>query len=680
MANRIKGITIDINGDSTGLNKALENVEKKSKQTSSELKDINKQLKFDPSNTELLSQKQTVLKEAIGATKEKLEQLKNAEAQVQAQAKRGDITQEQYRAFQREISATESYLNHLENEAKQTNDVLGQTAEQPKSKFQQLKDKIKEAGNSASDSAKGGFTVMKGALANLAAQGIQKAVSGLKSLIGKFTELGQKADDINTLSKQTGISTEDLQKMEYASELIDVEVSDITSSLKKMKKNMTSTSSATVDAWAQLGISVRNGNGELRNSTDVFYETLEALSKVSNETERDTLAMTLFGKSADSLAGIVDDGGQALRQMGDEAERVGAVMSQDTLDNANKFNDAIDKIKATGQGVFAQIGGEIAEELAPELEEMQSEFQEWISSDEGKEFIHELAEGIKGLIHLIVDVVKFVVENKEFVVGAIMAVVTAVNVLNAVLLANPIGLIIEAIGLVIAAIVLLAENWDEVCNAISEAWDAVCEFFATLWDKNMEILTGAWNFIKGIGIAIGEFFKGIWDGIANSFKSVWNGIKSFFSDFWEGLKNVCKSGINGIIRILNGMISAVNVILTPLRAIIMAVGNLFGAEWSLNDVAIPKIPMLAKGGKMTSGSAIFGEAGPELLTVANGTATVTPLTSSDKGGTSAGNSYEINIETVNNYDSQSTANEMCDMIMERIEFKTMRKGMAVGAR
>ena len=135
------------------------------------------------------------------------------------------------------------------------------------------------------------------------------------------------ADDLNTLAKQSGFSTADIQKWQYASDLIDVSIDDIVKSAGKMKKNMISTSSTTVDAWNRLGIKVKDSNGQLRNSTTVFYETLTALSKVQNETERDTLAMTLFGKGADSLAGIIDDGGAALQELAGKAEKAGVILS-----------------------------------------------------------------------------------------------------------------------------------------------------------------------------------------------------------------------------------------------------------------------------------------------------------------------------------------------------------------
>ena len=182
------------------------------------------------------------------------------------------------------------------------------------------------------------------------------------------------ADDLNTLAKQSGFSTADIQKWQYASDLIDVSIDDIVKSAAKMKKNMISTSSTTVDAWNQLGIKVKDSNGHLRNSTTVFYETLTALSKVQNETERDTLAMTLFGKSADSLAGIVDDGGAALQELAGKAEKAGVILSQDTLDGANALNDKVDTLKATVKGFAGKVGSELAGRASKALDVVGSHF------------------------------------------------------------------------------------------------------------------------------------------------------------------------------------------------------------------------------------------------------------------------------------------------------------------
>ena len=124
MANRIKGITVEIGGDTTKLSKALEGVNKNIKNTQSQLKDVEKLLKLDPKNTELLSQKQKLLADSISATKDKLATLKTAAEQANTALANGDITQQQYDALQREIIETENELKRLETEAKNAGSAL----------------------------------------------------------------------------------------------------------------------------------------------------------------------------------------------------------------------------------------------------------------------------------------------------------------------------------------------------------------------------------------------------------------------------------------------------------------------------------------------------------------------------------------------------------------------------
>lgn len=113
MANRVKGITVEIGGDTTGLDKALKNVEKNIKSTESALKDVNKLLKLDPKNTELLAQKQRLLQQEIEQTEDKLKALKNADKQAKSQFESGDLGQDKYDALQREIVETENKLKSL---------------------------------------------------------------------------------------------------------------------------------------------------------------------------------------------------------------------------------------------------------------------------------------------------------------------------------------------------------------------------------------------------------------------------------------------------------------------------------------------------------------------------------------------------------------------------------------
>ena len=163
----IKGLTVEIGGDTTKLGKALENVEQKSRNLSGELGEINRLLKLDPGNTDLLAQKQKVLADAVSNTKNKLDTLRQAEQQVQAQFARGEVSEEQYRALQREIMATEKKLSGYENAAKQTADALDETAQAEKEAAQEAQDmgdKMGKAANVGLKTLAAGLTAVVGAL------------------------------------------------------------------------------------------------------------------------------------------------------------------------------------------------------------------------------------------------------------------------------------------------------------------------------------------------------------------------------------------------------------------------------------------------------------------------------------------------------------------------------------
>lgn len=200
MANRIKGITVEIGGDTTGLEKALKSVNTTIKSTQSALKDVNKLLKLDPSNTELLSQKQKLLKDAIGATKEKLDSLKQAQEQAKQQLENGTLGQDKYNALQREIIETEQELRRLQEQAATTNTAL--------EKMDVIGSKMESVGNSISSAGQkmmplttviGGLGVaaVKTAADFDSAMSQVAAVSGatgddLQALRDKAREMGEK--------------------------------------------------------------------------------------------------------------------------------------------------------------------------------------------------------------------------------------------------------------------------------------------------------------------------------------------------------------------------------------------------------------------------------------------------------------------------------------------------------
>lgn len=200
MANRIKGITVEIGGDTTKLSKVLESVNKNIKSTQTQLKDVEKLLKLDPSNTELLSQKQKLLADAVSSTKEKLETLKTAAEQANTALANGEISQEQYDALQREIIETEQELRNLQTEADKTNTAFAKIGAAGEV-MQNVGDKISGAGEKLLP-VTGGITALGTAAVKTgadfdAAMSKVAAVSGatgddLQALRDKAREMGSQ--------------------------------------------------------------------------------------------------------------------------------------------------------------------------------------------------------------------------------------------------------------------------------------------------------------------------------------------------------------------------------------------------------------------------------------------------------------------------------------------------------
>ena len=214
MAGRIKGITVEIGGDTTGLEKALKNVNSTIKNTQSQLKDVNRLLKLDPGNTELITQKQRALKDAIGATSEKLETLKQAQEQAKQQLENGDLGQDKYDALQREIIETEQELRRLQEEAASTSVAL--------SKIDQAGKKMEAFGDSVTSA---GQKIMPAsmAVAGLGAAAVKTATDFDEGMSKVAAISGATGDDLDALrdkaremgAKTKFSATEAAAAMEY---------------------------------------------------------------------------------------------------------------------------------------------------------------------------------------------------------------------------------------------------------------------------------------------------------------------------------------------------------------------------------------------------------------------------------------------------------------------------------
>ena len=531
MAGDIKGITIEIGGDTSGLQRSLKAVDGELRKTKSALRDVNKLLKLDPSNTELLRQKQKYLKDAIDQTSKKLETLKQAQKGV---AEGSD----KWNELQRDIIQTEQELKKLEKEYRQFGSVAAQQIKAAGEKMVEFGNKVTSVGQKLMPLSRTAAAIGAGLLG-----------LGYKSITA--------ADDLNTLSEQTGLTTDEIQKMQYASDLVDVSFEDMAGGLKKLKKSMT----GHADTWEQLGVSVTDANGNMRNATDVFYDTLSALSKVENETERDQLAMELFGKSADQLAGIIDDGGEALKKYGEEAENLGLIMDGDTLDSLNEMNDTVDKLKANFKSTFIKLGASVAKTLAPALESLSEKFQ--AVAEKIRNLTPEQTAMILKIVGIVAAIAPLLVIGGKLITGIGMlltfapAIVTALGAITA-----PMILIPALIAGVVAAGILLIKNWDKIKakaiefkNMVVAGWQATKEEAITAWNNIKETISTAVDNAKAKAVTTFENLKttviSIFENIKTKVSSVWNNIKSTITNAINSAKTAVQNAVKVIKEAFN---------------------------------------------------------------------------------------------------------------------------------
>lgn len=278
-----------------------------------------------------------------------------------------------------------------------------------------------------------------------------------KKLISLTIESAAYADEILTQSAVTGLSTEALQEYQYAAELVDVSLDTLTSSQSKMIRSMDAArrgSKEQAEAFDKLGIGVQNADGTLRDAQEVFGDVIDALGAISNETERDAIAMTIFGRSARDLNPLIKAGSDGLRELTQEAHNVGYVMGEEALDALGAVDDQLQRMNRSGEALKNQI----AVGMAPAVENLMKKGTDLFVR------LQEAAEG-SGILE---------------VFGALLDVVSALEPLFDVLfgtaedgvpvlqtLALALGVLADALTIVANTIAIVIELFKQLFNLIS---------------------------------------------------------------------------------------------------------------------------------------------------------------------------------------------------------------------
>ena len=275
-----------------------------------------------------------------------------------------------------------------------------------------------------------------------------------KALISMTKESAAYADEILTQSAVTGLSTEALQEYQYAAELVDVSLDTLTSSQTKMIRSMDAArrgSKEQAEAFDKLGISVQNADGTLRDAQDVFGDVIDALGAISNETERDAIAMTIFGRSARDLNPLIKAGSDGLRELAQEAHNVGYVMSEEALAALGAVDDQVQRMNRSNEALKNQI----AVGMAPAVENLMKK---------GTDFFVRLQEAAEGsgileVFGALLDVVSALEPLLDVLFGTAEDGVPALQALALVL-----GVVADALTIVANTIAIVIELFKQLIN------------------------------------------------------------------------------------------------------------------------------------------------------------------------------------------------------------------------
>lgn len=631
MAKTIKGITIEIGGDTTKLGKALESVNTKTKELRSELKGVNSLLKLDPSNVTLLKQKQDLLNQSIANTREKLNTLKTAQIQVQAQFEKGEITEQQYRDFQREIVATETKLKSLTKELKNFGSVGAQQVAVVGEKMQDVGNKIESAGKKISVASVGTSAALVGA--SKTAIDFESAFAGVtKTVDGTEEQLEKIKQGILDLSEVTASSSTEIAAVAEAAGQLGVKTENILAFTETMVRLGDSTNLSADEAATAIA-QLYNVMGADINTVDQFGAALVELGNNAATTESDILNMASRIASSGHQVGLTEQEVLALAttlsSVGLEAEgggsAISAVITQidkdvalntDTLSTWAEMSgmsvksfknlwetDAMSAIQKVVSGMGdAAAGGQNLNVILDELgvtslrqtDTMKrlSSASELMSSmvdlsnnawEENAALTNESAKRYETTAAKITQmkntITELCVKLGDILLPIIQSVINAISrFANWLTNLNPavqkvivaVLAIVSALGPFMIILAKLITSFGTIMTIVPKIVTVIKTVKTAFAAFNATLLA---NPIVLIVAAIAALVAG--------FVLLWNkceGFRNFWINLWENVKNVCKKVIDGIVGFFNGII---NFIKNNWQSLLLFLVNPFAGAFKL---------------------------------------------------------------------------------------------------
>ena len=418
------GGTVKLTGESE-YKKALADITGNLKVLNSEMKIVTSQYDRNDKSTENLSQQNEVLNKKIAEQKEKVNILSKALADAEQETGKNSSTSQKW---QTELNNAQAELNKLVKNVNDNEKAMEQSAVATKENAESVEDFGKEAEDSGKKALSLGDIIKANLISDAIKAGLSALADGVKAVGSAMAESlsagAEYADNTLTMSTVTGISTENLQKYNAVAELVDVSTETMTKSMAKNLKSMTSAQEGTgamAEAYGKLGVSVTNADGSLRDSETVYWETIDALKNVTDETERDSIAMVLLGKSAQELNPLIAQGSEGIKALGDEAVKMGAVLSEDALDSLGAVDDEMQRfssITSATSNLFASAFAPAISTLMGGVNDLGSSFNYLLSSIIGGD-----SGGVENAMNMINEVIQSLFANLETILPQLLDLV-----------------------------------------------------------------------------------------------------------------------------------------------------------------------------------------------------------------------------------------------------------------
>lgn len=553
------GGTVKLTGESE-YRKALAEISSNLKVLNSEMKTVTSQYDKNDKSAENLSQQNEVLNKKIAEQQKAVDIL--TDALEKSKRETGDNS-EQTRQWQIKLNNAQADLNKMNRELEENKSVMKDAAKKTDDGAEAVEKFGKEADTSGEKTMKLG-DIIKGSLASEAIMGALNALADGIKAVGNamkevLTEGAEYADNIMTLSAQTGLSTDTLEKYNAVAELTDVSLETMTSSMAKNIKAMSQAkdgSKTYAEAYEKLGISVTDAQGNLRDSETVYWETIDALKGVENETERDALAMELFGKKAQDLNTIIEMGSDGVAEYTQKAVDMGAVLGGKGLEALGDLDDQMQIFKSTTASTKNILASAFAPALADALE------------------------GVNGLTGSFNELIAAVISGDQGGVdGAMQKVSDQASAMISSLAASAPKVIEVAKNLISTIFTVLEDNLPLLLREGEKLLSS--------------ILGGISSNIGKVGSMAGSLLKTLVTGIIESLPLVWQcGIElivSLAKSIEEMLPSLIPLAVNCILTVVNTLLDNIQLVCDVAFSIVMALCD--GIVLALPDL-VAQLPII----------------------------------------------------------------------------------------